>query len=54
MGEGRLLVCSIDLPGLAERPEARQLLHSLLAYAASPRFAPTTRVEPATLRRLLD
>ena len=54
VGEGRLLVCSIDLPALQQRPEARQLLHSLLAYARSPRFAPATRVEPVTLRRLLD
>ena len=37
----------------AERPVARQLLHSLLAYARSDRFAPTTELDPALLGRLL-
>jgi hypothetical protein len=54
VGPGRLLVSSIDLPALQERPEARQLLHSLLAYARSERFAPRTEVDERTLRRLLE
>ncbi|MFT3829061.1 MAG: hypothetical protein QM691_05065 [Opitutaceae bacterium] len=50
VGPGRLLICGIDLPSLAEKhPEARQLLASLHAYAASECFAPTVSVEPATL-----
>ncbi len=41
VGAGRLLVCTIDLPGLAARnPAARQMLRSLQAYAASPAFQP--------------
>ncbi len=54
VGPGRLLVSSIDLPALQERPEARQLLHSLLAYARSERFTPRTEVDARTLRRLLE
>ena len=54
VGKGRLLVCSIDLPALQERPEARQLLHSLLAYMRSDGFAPKTTADAPTLRRLLE
>ncbi|HLP03174.1 MAG TPA: hypothetical protein VK163_14195 [Opitutaceae bacterium] len=55
VGPGRLLVCAIDLPALAEHhPEARQLLASLRAYAASDRFAPTVSVEPATIAAALE
>ena len=43
MGGGKLLVCSIDLPGQQDKPEARQLLHSLLAYMNSAQFAPADR-----------
>ena len=49
VGPGRLLVCTIDLPRLQHRPEARQLLASLLAYAASDRFAPDTEIQPEIL-----
>ena len=43
VGSGRLLVCAADLDALApEHPEAAQLRASLLAYAASPAFSPTT------------
>jgi beta-xylosidase len=37
---GRLLVCASDLLALTEKPEARQLLASLLDYAGSDRFDP--------------
>jgi hypothetical protein len=41
VGPGKLLVCTIDLPGLAGRqPAANQLLASLYAYAGSPSFQP--------------
>lgn len=50
VGPGRLLVCGIDLPTLAgQHPEARALLASLLGYAASPAFVPTTAVATETL-----
>ena len=45
VGQGKLLVCSVDLKSdLENRPVARQLRHSLLRYAASDAFAPTTSV----------
>jgi len=54
VGPGRLLVCGIDLPALAEkRPEARQLLASLRAYVASDRFQPAVSLDPATLAAVL-
>jgi len=41
VGKGKLLAVSFDLTtALDRRPVARQLLHSLLDYAASDRFAP--------------
>ena len=52
VGTGRLLVCAIDLAALADRPEARQLLASLVAYADSDRFAPRTDLSPALLAKL--
>jgi len=45
VGKGKLLVCTLDLNrDLNQRPVARQLRHSLLAYAASPAFNPTTEI----------
>ena len=55
VGPGRLLVCGIDLPALAEKhPEARQLLASLTAYAASDRFRPAVSLDPAALAAVLE
>ena len=54
VGPGKLLVCSIDLPSQQDKPEARQLLHSLLQYMNSSRFAPATTVDNATLSRILQ
>lgn len=43
--EGKLIVCSIDLStDLDKRPAARQLLKSILDYAASPAFEPYQRL----------
>jgi hypothetical protein len=44
VGPGRLLVVACDLMKLQEKPEARQLLASLLAYAASDKFQPTQEI----------
>ena len=53
VGNGRLLVCSIDLNrNLQERPAARQLRASLLAYAAGEHFDPKTRIELAQVQAL--
>jgi hypothetical protein len=50
VGGGKLLVATLDLHrGLASRPVARQMLHSLLKYAGSPAFAPR---DSADLERL--
>jgi len=40
IGKGRLLICSIDLPGLQQHPEARQLLASLQRYVGGRDFKP--------------
>jgi len=55
IGPGRLLVCAVDLLGekLRDRPEAKQLLASLLAYAGSPQFAPTAALDAAALDTFL-
>ena len=53
VGEGRLLVCTIDLPSLKGTPEADALMRSLLDYAASPRFAPTATLDGASLRKAI-
>ena len=54
VGEGRLLVCGIDLPALAEKqPAARQLWESLYAYAGSEAFHPAGRISAETLDKLL-
>lgn len=54
VGAGNLLVCTMDLPGLAERdPAARQLLRSLYAYVASPSFHPAEQLQQGLLDKLL-
>ena len=45
VGDGTMLICSIDLLGLRDRPEARQLLRSLLDYAGSEEFSPEYTLE---------
>ncbi len=53
VGDGRLLVCTIDLfKHLDRRPAARQFLKSLYGYVASERFRPSQRLEMATLEKL--
>jgi hypothetical protein len=54
MGKGKLLVCSINLPAIQNKPEARQLLLSLLRYMNSSRFEPKTTIDEATLSRILQ
>ena len=43
-GKGSVVICSIDLLGLKDRPEARQMLHSVLSYMDSTKFAPKQEV----------
>jgi hypothetical protein len=53
VGPGRLLVCTTDLLIQLDRPEARQLYASLLAYVSSPRFAPVCSMSVEVLEQLL-
>jgi hypothetical protein len=54
VGKGRLLATSFDLRiGVEDRPVARQLLRSLLAYAASERFNPRQVLTIAEVEKLL-
>jgi len=53
VGNGRLLICSIDLPGLQEYPEGRQLLASTLGYMSSGAFDPADELNPAAVRGIV-
>ncbi|HEX8323539.1 MAG TPA: discoidin domain-containing protein [Tepidisphaeraceae bacterium] len=53
VGPGKLLVCATDLIAMKDRPEARQLLSSLQAYAASDQFDPKAQMSEADIRELL-
>ena len=50
---GKLLVCGYNLADdLAQRPEARQLRHSLLTYMAGPKFAPKQELSTDSLKSI--
>lgn len=49
VGEGKLVVCTIDLPALQVYPEACQFYRSLLQYAASDYCNPQETIEMDTL-----
>jgi hypothetical protein len=52
-GNGKLIVCSIDMKDLKEdRPASRQLLRSILAYMNSDSFNPATKVDLNLVRSL--
>jgi hypothetical protein len=53
VGSGSMLICAIDLLGQQDKPEGRQLLHSLLRYLDSPHFAPQAELDAELLRHLL-
>lgn len=54
VGNGRMIVCSIDLLSEVERrPEARQLLYSFSRYMKGPSFHPVGRLELRDIRALL-
>jgi hypothetical protein len=53
VGKGSLLVCTMDLPGLADKqPAARQLLKSLYGYMGSEAFRPPQELESALLAKM--
>jgi hypothetical protein len=53
VGKGRMSICAIDLLGHQDKPEARQLLHSLLRYVGSAAFAPKAELDAELLKKLL-
>lgn len=53
VGKGKMLICAIDLLGHQDKPEARQLLHSLLRYLDSAAFAPQAELDAKLLEKLL-
>lgn len=52
VGKGKLLICAVDLLAHQDKPEARQLLHSLLQYAGSKNFNPKSEIEPQILNTI--
>lgn len=55
VGKGKRMVSGIDLLSNGEnRPEARQLLHSLKNYMASPAFRPVLQVKATKIKELLN
>lgn len=48
-GGGSVLICAIDLLGHQDKPEARQMLHSLLRYMDSDAFAPKQELQAGLL-----
>ena len=55
VGEGKLLVCSIDLKSdLEKRPAAKQLRYSLLEYANSNEFNPPISIDAESLTNVLQ
>ncbi len=53
VGQGRLLLSTMDLAGLPPKPEVKALRRSLLRYAGSDAFEPKVSVGPEELRALL-
>jgi len=53
VGKGKMLICAIDLLGHQDKPAARQLLHSLLQYTGSRKFAPKAELDADLLKKLL-
>ena len=53
VGKGKLIVSGVDLQSdLVNRPEARQLLHSLTSYMESDHFNPEVTIDSIALARL--
>ncbi|WP_104383499.1 sugar-binding domain-containing protein [Sphingobacterium sp. HMA12] len=55
VGKGKLMVASFDLEtDLANRPVAKQLLQSILAYMNSSKFVPSVIENPEVLQKILQ
>jgi hypothetical protein len=53
MGKGKLMVCSMDLHNLKDRPVAAQLRHSILGFMDSEKFNPPVEVKESDLLKLI-
>ena len=53
-GEGSALICAIDLLNLQDKPEARQLYHSLLKYVESDDFLPAEHLDKDLLHSIIQ
>ena len=53
VGAGRVLISTMGLPDLPQKPEVRALRRALLAYARSEDFRPKAEVSADELRSLL-
>lgn len=51
--QGRLFVCSVDLPELKDYPEARQLYKSIIHYMSTPAFNPEYEISYDEMNNLL-
>ncbi len=54
VGKGKLLVCAIDLLRQQDKPEARQLLYSLLQYVGSEKFRPRSEIPVKLLEEIFS
>ena len=52
VGNGKLLVCMADIEAAQDKPEARQLLQSMLEYVGSDKFQPSLQLTTAELQQL--
>ena len=52
--KGRLLVCMSDLMSAMDKPETKQLYHSILNYMASDNFRPSTKIDVKSLNELFS
>lgn len=52
--KGRLLVCMSDLMTAMDKPEAKQLYHSILKYMASDNFNPSEKIDLKSLNELFN
>ena len=53
VGAGKVIICGFDLTRDADDPVSKQMRASLLAYMASPKFAPKTELTADQIRSLI-
>src|SRR5574344_209050 len=53
VGNGKLMVCSMNLQNEQSNPEGRQMLHSILNYMESDKFDPTTEMTSSQVQTVV-